>query len=541
MLGKQWLQAARRWFWPWQGDAKPAAAPAARRYGLSKSKIAAFEQCPKRLWLEVHRPQEAVIDDAMQARFDIGQAVGELACRAYPDGIMIEPEPDMNAAITRTADLLSGESPLFEATFRHEQVLVRVDIMTPAGSGDWHVAEVKSSTGPKDYHLSDLATQVWVMEGCGVKIASASIRHIDSSFVYEGDGNYSGLLKDAPVDALIAPVVATRGDVAREALTVLSGPEPVRETGTHCSTPFECQFQDYCNRGRVQPNWPISLLPNTGAKLAQKYVEQGILELLEVPEADLKSEVHRLIHRATASATPFHDCEKAKALTAAWPRPFSYLDFETIAFAIPRWKGTRPYEQLPFQFSLHIEREPGDVQHHEFLDLSGEDPRRSCAEALVRMVPAEGAVITYNASFERRCIRQLAELYPDLSARLFAIEERVVDLLPVARACWYHRNQRGSWSIKQVLPSLIPELDYAALEVGDGGAAQAAYLEATDPSTGDKRRDELAASLRAYCGLDTEGLVRVFNRLLDPNARSLAAGKPSSGVEPCEADRFSAS
>jgi hypothetical protein len=281
-------------------------------------------------------------------------------------------------------------------------------------------------------------------------------------------------------------------------------------------------------------------LPNTGAKLAEKYREQGILELLDVPEADLKSEVHRLIHRVTALGTPFHDCDKARALTAAWPRPFSFLDFETIAFAIPRWKGTRPYQQVPFQFSLHIERVPGEIEHHEFLDLSGQDPRRSCAEALVSTVPTEGAVITYNASFERRCLRELAELYFDLSAALSAIEARVVDLLPVARACWYHPSQRGSWSIKQVLPSLVPELDYGVLEVGDGGAAQAAYLEAIEPSTTADRRTELAASLRTYCGLDTEGLMRVLDRLLDPNASSLAAGQPSSGIKPCEADRFSA-
>src|SRR5690348_11597235 len=158
---RTWTEALRQWFWPWQRRAVPSV-PAPRRYGLSKSKIAAFEQCPKRLWLEVHRPEEAVIDEDMQARFDVGHAVGELACASIPNGIMIEPEPDMNAALARTADLIVAQpaQPLFEATFRHGKVLVRVDIMTPAGDGAWHVAEVKSSSGPKDYQICDVATQV---------------------------------------------------------------------------------------------------------------------------------------------------------------------------------------------------------------------------------------------------------------------------------------------------------------------------------------------------------------------------------------------
>jgi hypothetical protein len=259
------------------------------------------------------------------------------------------------------------------------------------------------------------------------------------------------------------------------------------------------------------------LLPNTGAKLAEKYAELGIVELLDVPEVELKSDVHRLIHRATASGLPFHDCEKAREATRAWEYPRSYLDFETIAFAIPRWKGTRPFEQIPFQFSLHVEAEDGAVEHREFLDLSGDDPRRACAETLVRMLPTSGAIITYNASFERRCIRQLADLYPDLAASLLGAEARIVDLLPIARACWYHPEQRGSWSIKEVLPSLVPELSYASMDVGDGSAAQSAYLEATDPGTSAERRAELASALSAYCGLDTEGLVHVLHRLIEPS------------------------
>lgn len=491
-----------------------------RRFGLSKSKLAAFEQCPKKLWLQVHRPEEAVTDDALQALFNTGHAVGELACKSYPNGIMIEADPDINSAVVRTSELiqLRPARPLFEATFRYEQVLVRVDIMRPADNGAWHVAEVKSSSGPKDYQLGDLATQIWVMQGCRVNIASASIRHIDSSFVYQGNGDYTALLKDAPADDLIAPLIETRPEIAREALATLEGDEPKRETGAHCNKPFCCQFQDYCNRGRSQPAWPISLLPNSGARLAEKFGEKGIVELLDIAELELKAELHRRIHRVTTTGEPFHDCAAALEATKHWAWPLSYLDFETIAFAIPRWKGTRPFEQVPFQFSLHVERDDRRIEHRGFLDLSGDDPRRACAEALVSMVPDAGSVVTYNASFERRCVRRLVELYPDLASALFSIERRIVDLLPIARACWYHRDQRGSWSIKQLLPTIAPHLDYASLEVGDGGAAQTAYLEAIDPETADARRAELARALKRYCALDTEAMIVVYHRLVGHSA-----------------------
>ena len=198
---------------------------------------------------------------------------------------------------------------------------------------------------------------------------------------------------------------------------------------------------------------------------------------------------------------------------AGWAFPRTWLDFETIAFAVPRWIGTRPYQQVPFQFSAHVEAADGTIEHHEFLSLDGTDPRRPCAEALVKAVPINGTVIGYNASFEKSRIRELADAFPDLAADLHAIAERVVDLLPVTRANWYHRDQRGSWSIKAVLPTVAAEMDYTGLEVKDGSSAQEAYIEAIDPRTDVTRRAALDAALRAYCRRDTEAMIALARRL----------------------------
>jgi len=196
----------------------------------------------------------------------------------------------------------------------------------------------------------------------------------------------------------------------------------------------------------------------------------------------------------------------------SWAFPRTWLDFETIGFVMPRWVGTSPYQAVPFQFSAQVEQADGTRIEQAFLDLSGNDPRRACAQALLALPPT-GAVIAYNAGFERGCIKSLAFACPDLADDLMGLADRLVDLLPVTRATWYHRDQRGSWSIKAVLPTVAPELDYSELAVGDGMAAQEAYLEATDPSCTAMRKVEIERDLRIYCGRDTEAMIVLARHL----------------------------
>lgn len=484
-----------------------------RRFGLSKSKITAFEQCPKRLWLSVHRHDLAERDEGADARFSTGHEVGAIACTLLPDGVMVEAEPDLAAALAATRTLLDNchDRPIFEATLQHDGVLVRIDVLEPDGADGWHMAEVKSSTKAKDYHVGDLATQLWVARNAGVTISSAAIRHIDSSFVLERDSDFDGLFADTHLMVVAAPVIAGRDEIVAAARATLSGPEPDTAPGAHCDAPFPCEFAGYCHAAVPSgPEWPVTVLPQRGGK---RWVEQGIVDLLAVDPAALTNAIHARVHRATVSGEAYHDVEGARAAMAGWAFPRTWLDFETIGFAVPRWIGTRPYQQVPFQFSAHVETADGAIAHREFLSLDGTDPRRSCAEALVAMVPATGAVIGYNASFEKARILELAAAFPDLADALTLMAARVVDLLPVTRANWYHRDQRGSWSIKAVLPTIAAEMDYAPLEVKDGGSAQEAYAEAIAAGCTAERRLALDAALRAYCGRDTEAMIVLARRL----------------------------
>lgn len=483
-----------------------------RRIGLSKSRISAFEQCPKRLWLMVHRPEEAEFDAGAESRFATGHAVGDVACALHPGGIMVEAEPDLGAALATTARLIAEghPGPIFEATFEHGGVLVRVDILIRSGGGSgWRMAEVKSSTKPKDYHLGDLATQAWVLQGVGLELTGAAIRHIDSSFTLTRECDYLGLLRDAELLEVLAPVIEGRGRVVASAQRSLAGEEPAIEMGEQCAVPFACEFAGYCSRALpAGPDWPVTLLP-FGA--GRKWAEKGILDLLDLDESVLPPRDARIV-AATRTDKPFHDAQGARKAISAWRYPRAYLDFETIAPAVPLWVGTRPYQQVPFQFSLHLEAADGTITHHEFLKVDGSDPRAPCAAALAAMIPPDATIVAYNAQFERRVLRELARDCLEQADALLAMEARTVDLLPVARACWYHRDQRGSWSIKAVLPTLS-DLDYATLEVKDGGNAQEAFLEACNPATTEARRSALEIALKAYCERDTWAMVVVARKL----------------------------
>ena len=485
---------------------------------LSKSKIIAFRQCPKRLWLELHRP-ELRDDSGSEIVFAIGNQVGDVARRIYDtngDGKLIDfNEIGWDAAYAETGKWLSGNpAPLFEAAICIDGALALADVMLPESGGNalrWHMIEVKSSTGVKDYHRDDLAVQAYIATTAGVDLASASVAHVDNSFVYPGGGDYQGLLKE--VD-LTEEALAKAGDVATwiaEAQKVAVLPEePEIATGPQCSDPFDCPFRHHCDSALPKADFPLSSLHRTTGRLRDEMEAMGYTDLRDVPDEKL-SDVNRLIKRQSLSGEAWFDAEGAAADLAPHTGTAYFLDFETISFGVPIWKGTRPYQQLPFQFSLHIVSPNGEMEHREFLEISGDDPGEAFTRALIEHCGTNGPVFVYNAGFENGIMRGLAERFPDLSPALLAIVDRVVDLLPIARNRYYHPAQHGSWSIKVVLPAVCPDLTYESLDgVNNGQAAQGAFLEAMAAGTTQERKAAIERQLLEYCKLDTFAMVRLW-------------------------------
>lgn len=487
---------------------------------FSKSKLVALRQCEKRFWLEVHQPQSREDSAATQASFKQGYLVGDIAQRIYdPQGcgdvIDIQTE-GFERAFERSAELLCSPATksVFEAGFSAGGALAFADVMLPIlkkGKRVWRMVEVKSSTSVKDYHLDDVAIQVFVAQSSGIELDSVSLAHIDSSWVYPGKGNYHGLLKEVDLtEKTFSRTTEVKDWIAQAQSTFKKKKEPNVEMGNHCTTPFECGFSDYCSQDLPKVEFPIQWLPRISAKKVQELAAEQIDDMRDVGD-NLLNEVQQRVKQHTLKKTVYFDKKGAKSDLAGLTFPAYFLDFETIQFAVPIWKGTKPYQQITFQFSVHTLNKNGELKHAEFLDISGKDPSKLFALALIAACKKQGPVFVYNAGFETARIKELALRYPDLSEQLLAINNRVVDLLPVARNRYYHPSQEGSWSIKKVLPAVVPELSYDELDgVQDGGMAMNAFLEAISDNTSIERKTQIEHQLLAYCKLDTYAMVRLW-------------------------------
>lgn len=475
--------------------------------GLSKSRLLDHLQCPRRLWLQKKRPELAIVDAAQQTRLHIGNVVGDLARGLHPGGILIDGSDLSQAVVATTALLAQGERwPLFETTFAADGVLVRNDLLLPKRGG-YHLAEVKSATGVKDYYLPDVAIQAYVTEAAGIPLKRISVVHIDNRFVYPGHEDYRGLFTTADVTAEARALQAQVPDWIRAARETLAGPEPEVAPGSQCTDPFACPFTGHCHPAADPDAYPVEELPRAG-QLADALRGEGFDDIRAVPRGRLRNAGHLLIWEALQAGHAILRPGAAAAL-AALPWPRYYLDFETLSPAVPMWAGTRPYQQVPFQWSCHAETLHHAVTQSGWLAEGSGDPRRGFVESLLEAIGPSGPVLVYNAGFERSRLVELAETFPEHAAALGSIIQRLVDLLPIARANYYHPDMRGSWSIKYVLPTIAPELDYSELEVAHGGMAQEAFGRLLDPGLDAAERQRLRNALLEYCGRDTLAMVEL--------------------------------
>ena len=485
---------------------------------LSKSKILAFRQCPKRLWLELHRPDLQQVSDTTQASFTAGHQVGEVARRLFDPkrtGQLIDVKTEgYDAAFARTRALLATPQPICEAGFSAAGAVALADILLPVrkkGKDAWRMIEVKSSASVKDYHLEDAAIQAYVARAAGLPLARIAVAHVNTNWVYPGGDDYQGLLKEKDVTTEAFKRDSEVKDWIAAAQAISNEPsEPAITTGSHCTEPFACSFSDYCRSQEPQAEYPVSWLPNQRKKVLKALIEdQGIVDLRHVPD-DLLNEPQLRVKTHTVSNEVFFNAKKAAAALAKHKLPAYFLDFETIQFAVPIWKGTRPYQAHTFQFSVHRLSRTGELTHEAFLDLSGNDPTKALAESLITACGERGPVFVYSG-FEAARIRDLAKRFPKLKRPLHALLKRLVDLLPIAEEHYYHPSQQGSWSIKKVLPAVAPDLRYDALDgVKDGGMAMAAYMEAISPDTTSARKEQIERELREYCALDTLAMIKLW-------------------------------
>lgn len=450
---------------------------------------------------------------ATERAFQTGFAVGEAAQRLHPDGVLIE-NGNLREDLRMTRELLAGRPsvPLFEATFERDGLLVRADLLLPEVGG-YRMVEVKAATSVKDYYIEDAAIQRWVV-GETVRLTGVEIAHINNQFIYPGNGDYAGLFKRVAIDEHIASLCMEVPGWAAGARATLSGSEPETTPGTQCATPFACPFVAHCNAGKPQTEYPISILPRITTQKIEHFEAQGILDVRDIADATSLTDAQARVWCITQAGAPvLLPAVKDALVVLPWPR--YYLDFETVSMAVPIWAGTRPYQNLPVQWSCHVEFADGRLLHHAFLAEGMGDPRRAFAESMIEALGDDGPIFVYNQAFELGRIDELARDFPDLAGQLNAVANRVVDLLPLTREHYYHPAMKGSWSIKAVLPTIADDLDYATMEVGDGGTASETWLAILHPETPEEQRIRMRKALADYCELDTVAMVRLAHFLGD--------------------------
>ena len=485
---------------------------------LSKSRFLAGLQCLKRLYLDCHHRDLAdPIEPGLQAIFDTGTAVGELARRRFPGGILIEEQYFEHAqALKSTQALLSDASvpALFEPAFTFRRVRTRVDVLVRSGGQAFDLVEVKSTTGAKREHIHDVAIQMYAVEGSGIPIRRAYLMHIDRSYVYRGgdyDPNRLFSLEDVTDEVRAYASNAMPNDLARMWESLRLTETLNIETGRHCTTPYRCPFFGHCHRD--EPEHPVRELPGLRQEGYQRLEASGIRVIGGIPpDFPGLSAMQRRARDSVAAGRPFVGPDLASILREI-SLPAGFLDFETLIPAVPMYAGTRPYQAIPFQWSLHIRDTDGELSHNSFLDDGPGDPRERFITSLLETVPSQGSIVVYSG-YEERVMKELAREFPRYETPLLALCDRAIDLLRLIRGSYYHPDFHGSFSIKSVLPALVPDLAYDDLEIPEGLAATAAYARLIACDVPQPEKAKIRKSLLAYCKRDTEAMVRIYEMLL---------------------------
>jgi hypothetical protein len=487
---------------------------------LSKSKYLSGLQCPKKLWTEVHARQRIpAVDSATQARFDQGHDVGSVAKGLYPGGLEIGPGVRRwDRVVADTQRALTQRRPLYEAAFRSGGAACRVDILAPVGTDQWDVLEVKSSTGVKEVHLADLALQSFVLEGSGLRIRDYFLVHLDTSYSRSGDLDSQTLFhRQRVTDEVAERRQNVASDLERMQQVLGSGSCPEITIGKHCNEPYGCALKPEC-WAFLPPSNVFDL--TRGRQRGFELLARGIEDLKDIPVTSDLTVEQRIQLEAVRQGEPHVDSKALRTFLRGVSYPTSYFDIETMGPAIPLFDKSRPYEQIPFLFSIHRIEGPGQrARHFAYMYGGQEDPRPDFLRAARTALGDFGSIVAYNASFEKRILREsAASVLPELEDWAVGLKDRFVDLLaPFQKFAYHHPDQQGSASLKRVLPPLTG-MSYADLEIADGSTASSEYLRVISTEVDAIERAEVLAQLEDYCSLDTLGMVEVVEKLADLSA-----------------------
>lgn len=484
---------------------------------ISKSQYLKGIRCPKALWLYKNRSDlSPEVSESKKNVFNTGHEVGELAKKCFKAGFDITDEYyEIDQAIKSTETAIdNGYKVIFEATAcASDKAYSRIDILKKIrGSKSWDLLEVKASTKVKSEHIHDSAFQRYAFEGSGYQIRKSILMHLNKEYVRIGDLNpiKMFILQDITREVFdLSRELPQKLDMCKSTLRRRS--EPSIEIGTQCFSPFDCDYIDYC--------WDhipeYSVYDVFKGKKLDALLSEGIIHPEDVPDDFKMTERQRIDIESCKSGKVFINIERLRGFLESIKFPIYYLDYETIFPAVPMFNYSSLYLQIPFQFSLHIQRKKnGNIRHVEYLHTDTYDPRPNFVRALIDSCKKRGSIVVYNQSFEESVNNSLATSFPEFSNQLKAINERMVDLLiPFRSRMIYHPNMNGSASIKYVLPAFVRDMSYSNLEIQNGGDASLSYYKCIKGLVNDIEREDIFQNLKEYCGLDTFAEVKLISVL----------------------------
>ncbi len=482
---------------------------------LSKSSFLKGIQCVKQLYLYKHHYDwQDPISEAQQAIFDRGTNVGILAQQLFLGGAKATDDPrETDMAVVRTRELINKNiHVIYEAAFLFDDVLVISDIIVKSGSR-WKIYEVKSSTSVTEPHIYDAAVQYYVLKNSGLDVSDISIVYLNNQYVRRGKLDIQELFT---IESVLLPV-KEQWDFVTEKVSALKKvlrkkSIPAINIGPQCHNPYDCSFLGYC--WKDVPGYSIFNIAGMRTDKKFELFNSGKLKLQDIPEDFKLTSNQRIQVDSEINRNTIIDKEGIKEFLDSLSYPLYFIDFETFMPAVPLYDDSRPYQQIPFQYSLHFQKSKGsELQHAEFLADGKSDPRIPFIENLLRDTEGEGNIIVYNQSFEMNRLKEIAEDFPKYKNQITERLERIKDLmLPFQKKYYYNPAMKGSYSIKNVLPALVPEMSYDGMVIAEGGAAMnvfEALINETDPKVIEKTRKDLLE----YCKMDTLGMVKILKAI----------------------------
>jgi hypothetical protein len=499
---------------------------------LSKSEYMMYLKHPAYLWLKKHdKSKIPPVSEDLQAMFDAGHDFEKYAEAHFPDGktLGFNDYAEYLSLPQRTKQALEeGVKTIFQGRFEHEDITFICDVLRMVGKNEVDLYEIKSSTKVKKEHILDLAFQTTVLERCGYIVNDIYVMHVDTSYVRKGEVDIRQMVSTQNVTDQVKSKLNQTARNIKGAIEVMNQSEMPDPTPARCELGSYKEWLEVYKNIRPVPDGSIFELCRLNPKTVRLLEEENISKLADISEELVSKNQQKWQIRAVQKGEPIKDKDKIKKFLVKLEYPLYFFDYETLSSCVPYFDGTKPYQQIPFQYSLHVIESPGgELKHMGYLQADNTNPAEPLSKTLKEQIGEKGSVIAWNMSFEKKCNTALGNMVPEYKEFYENVNSRMADLMiPFSKGYYIDARFGGSASIKNVLPVLVPELSYKELGIQEGGNAQRSWMGAV---LYNKRADKsrVLKDLEEYCKLDTLAMVEIFNFL-----NRLVAGDGGNAAKP---------